>query len=111
MGGAAFAYNVATLLSFFAAFAGMFRLARQFSKSILLATAAALLFTFWGFRWIRINGHLNVLLSSTLLPWLLLCLERGLKARRRPHLVCFDRCDLGIGDLLLLLSCVDRRES
>jgi hypothetical protein len=121
IGGAAFAYNVATLFSFFVAFAGMFRLARQFSKSTLLDTTAALIYTFWGFRWLRINGHLNVLLSSMLLPWLLLCLERGLKMRRRPYLwfgltgviwgsaISFSLYFIWIGGILILGWLVGRR--
>jgi hypothetical protein len=83
LGGAAFAFNIASLLSFFVAFAGMFRLARKFTVFTWLATVAALLFTFWGCRWIRINGHLHMLLSTALIPWILLCLERGIKARQR----------------------------
>ena len=77
LGGAAFAYNVACLLSFFVAFAGMLRLARQFSTATLFATVAALFFTFWGFRWFRASAHLHALLSTSLLPWLLYCVEHA----------------------------------
>ena len=82
LGGAAFAYNVACLLSFFVAFAGMLRLARQFSTATLFATVAALFFTFWGFRWFRASAHLHALLSTSLLPWLLYCVERGWRSER-----------------------------
>ena len=83
MGGAAFAYNVATLLAFLVAFAGMLKLARLFVTP-LGATLAALLFTFWGFHWFRTIGHMNVLLATAALPWMAWALERGiaLPARR-----------------------------
>ena len=86
IGGEAFAYNVATLFSLFVAFAGMYRLARKFNSAWIPATLAALLFTFWGYRWIRIGGHLHVMISSALLPWLVLMLERALNASRRAHI-------------------------
>ena len=46
IGGAAFAYNVATLLTFIVAFLGTYKLGRQFVGQAG-ATVAALLFTFW----------------------------------------------------------------
>lgn len=85
-GGAAFAFNIGTLASFLLAFSGTYCLARTFSESVVAATLAALLYTFWGFRWLRIGGHLNQLLASSFLPWLVLSLENGLRApksRRR----------------------------
>jgi hypothetical protein len=82
-GGSVFAYNIAVLLSFFVAFAGMYRLARELAASPLSATVAALMFTFWGFRWLRIHGHLNILLASSLLPWMGWTLERAFRAPRR----------------------------
>jgi hypothetical protein len=81
-GGAAFAYNVATLLTFLLAFAGTYTLGQRF-VSRLGATVAALLFTFWGFRWYSIIGQLNISLATALLPWMLWSLERGLDASRR----------------------------
>jgi hypothetical protein len=82
LGGPAFAYNVTTLLTFALAFAGTNRLARRFLGA-LPAAVAALLFTFWGFRWFRIAGHLNISLASALLPWLALSIDRALDAERR----------------------------
>jgi hypothetical protein len=83
LGGAAFAYNAAVLVSFFIAFAGMHNLARRVACPSSGATLASLLFTFWGFRWLRINGHLNILIGSALLPWMVWCLERGLHSPRK----------------------------
>jgi hypothetical protein len=82
-GGAAFAYNTGALLSLFVAFAGMFRLARRFARSTLATTVAALLYTFWGFRWLRIYGHLNVLFGSMLLPWMVWSFDRGCRGAHR----------------------------
>ena len=56
-GGAAFAYNATSLVSAFLVFAGMYLLTRRMTQSSFVATLAALLFTFWGFRWLRIAGH------------------------------------------------------
>ena len=50
LGGPAFAYNVATLLTYVIAFAGMLQLAQRF-VSRLATGVVALLFTFWGLRW------------------------------------------------------------
>lgn len=83
-GGAAFAFNAAGLLCFFVSFAGMYRLAKRLTRSPLSATIASLLFTFWGFRWSRIYGHLNILLASSLLPWMAWSLERALRQSRKP---------------------------
>jgi hypothetical protein len=80
LGGAALAYNVVTLATFVVAFAGSYTLARRFVDR-LPATVAALLFTFWGFRWFRIAGHMNIAIASALLPWMLWCVERALGAR------------------------------
>jgi hypothetical protein len=82
IGGAPFAYNVATLVAFLLAFAGTYLLAQRFT-SRLGATVAALLYTFWGFRWYGIIGQLNINLGSALLPWIVWSLERGLTSSRR----------------------------
>ncbi|MGD1994101.1 MAG: hypothetical protein PVI59_12990, partial [Anaerolineae bacterium] len=82
-GGAAFAYNAGALLSLFVALAGMFRLARRFTPSALAATVAALLYTFWGFRWLRIFGHLNILFGSALLPWIAWSFDRACRVAPR----------------------------
>ena len=82
LGGAAFAYNVVTLLTFLVSFAGMLKLARLFVPP-LAATLAALLFTFWGFHWFRTIGHMNVMLATAALPWMAWALERGFSATTR----------------------------
>ncbi len=82
LGGAAFAYNLATLITFALAFAGTLALARRFVSGPPAAVVAAL-YTFWGFRWYNIIGQLNIGLGSALLPWMVWSLERGLDARER----------------------------
>ena len=77
LGGAAFAYNIAILLTFVVAFAGAYALARRF-VDCLPSTVAALLITFWGLRWFQTIGHLNFLLCSAMLPWMLWALEHAL---------------------------------
>lgn len=83
LGGPAFAYNVTTLLTLALSFAGMQIVARH-RVGVLPATVAALLYTFWGFHWFRIAGHMNVLIATSLLPWLLWSLERSAAPMRRP---------------------------
>jgi hypothetical protein len=85
LGGAAFAYNVAVLLTFVLAFAGMLRLARPLVGNFG-ATIAALLFTFWGFRWYGIIGHMNILIATALLPWMLCFVERACSSHRRARI-------------------------
>lgn len=75
LGGAAFAYNMACLLSFGVVFAGSLRLVRLYAP-VWVATAAALVVTFAGYRWLRIYGHINILWATSLLPWLLWSLEK-----------------------------------
>lgn len=82
LGGPAFAYNVTTLLTFVLAFAGAHRLARRFLGA-LPAAVAALLYTYWCFRWLRIIGHLHMSIGSALLPWLALSIEQAVTAERR----------------------------
>jgi hypothetical protein len=83
VGGPAFAYNVAVLLTFGAAFVGAYLLARQLVGRGA-STVAALLFAFWGFRWFQATiGHLNILIGSALLPWVLWSVNRALYARGR----------------------------
>jgi hypothetical protein len=81
-GGAAFAYNVFTLLTFLLAFGGGLALARRFWSG-MPATVFALLWTFWGFRWYQTIGHPNILLGSALMPWFLWCIERAYVSPRR----------------------------
>ncbi|HEX8682467.1 MAG TPA: hypothetical protein VF707_09150, partial [Ardenticatenaceae bacterium] len=82
LGGPAFAYNVAVLLTFVVAYWGAYVLARRFVER-LPAAIVALLFAFWGFRWFQTIGHLNVLLGSALIPWIVWALERALNAPAR----------------------------
>ncbi len=82
--GAAFAYQIAVLLTFVLAFGGTLALAGRFMGR-LGATVVALLYTFWGFRWFQTLGHLNFLLGSACLPWMVWALERFLqKSSLRP---------------------------
>jgi hypothetical protein len=82
LGGVAFAYNVTVLLTFIVSFAGARKLAASLAPGFP-AVVAALLYTFWGFRWFRVAGHMNVLLASALLPWMLWALERALVSHAR----------------------------
>jgi hypothetical protein len=75
LGGVAFAYNALCIVSFFVAFAGCQRFARLYASGFA-ATLAALVFTFLGFRWLRVGGHLHTAWTSSLLPWLLWGLDR-----------------------------------
>lgn len=77
IGGPAFAYNMVAIGAFGIAFAGMYLLARTANLSPIHASLAATLFTFCGFHWLRIGGHLNQLLGSALIPWILWVLERA----------------------------------
>jgi hypothetical protein len=82
LGGVAFAYNIALIISFGIAFAGMYRLARGTHFSFILAALVSVLFTFLGFHWLRIGGHLNQLLGSALMPWALWCMKRAWADKR-----------------------------
>ena len=84
LGGPAFAYNVLTLITFALSFAGMRRLASGFLGA-LAPTVTALLYTFWGFHWLRIIGHMNVLIAVAVLPWMLWSLERFVDGGRRAN--------------------------
>jgi hypothetical protein len=86
VGGAAFAYNVATLLTFVIAFAGAYKLGRRFVGRGA-AAVVAVLFTFWSLRWSQNIGHLSILIGSALLPWILWSLDRALRAAGRARLL------------------------
>ncbi len=77
--GAAVAFNVLQLAGFFIAYFGAYRLGRLVAGQGA-AILVALLYLLWGGRWLRV-GHLNILLGSALLPWLILALERALADR------------------------------
>ena len=83
LGGPAFAYNALALITLALSFAGVQVLARRWVGD-LPATVAALLYTFWGFHWVRIAGHMNVLVATSLLPWMLWSLVRSAAPARRP---------------------------
>jgi hypothetical protein len=80
--GPAFAYNIGVLATFVVAFAGAYKLARRFVGRGA-ATIAALLISFWGFRWFHTIGHLNILIGSALLPWILWTLDGVLRTPGR----------------------------
>ncbi len=100
LGGPAFAYNVATILTLALSFAGMQTVVRR-EVDVLPATVAALLYTFWGFHWFRIAGHMNVLIATSLLPWLLWSLERSVAPTR--HSVAWSAL-AGLVWMLMILS-------
>lgn len=76
------AFNILVLLSFVAAYGGIYRLVRL-AAGRGIAALMGLLYLLWGGRWLRISGHLHILLGSTLLPWIILCLEGALRGGRR----------------------------
>lgn len=79
MGGPAFAYNIFTLLSLYVCFAGMFLFMRCFT-GWSAATLGALVYTFAGFRWIRVGeGHLNIAWMTSLIPWMAWSLQKGVE--------------------------------
>jgi len=82
IGGPAFAYNIGVLFTFVLAFVGTYKLARGFVERGP-ATVASLLVSFWGFRWFHNIGHLNILIGSALLPWILWALDRALRTPGR----------------------------
>ncbi len=69
LGGAVFAYNLLALLSLPVAFEGSRRYFRLYADP-LPALVAALIFTFMNNRLLRVEGHLNILWLTALLPWL-----------------------------------------
>ncbi len=90
LGGAAFAYNTAVLLSFVVAFAGSYVLARRRLGGHAVGGALfAVLMAFWGLRWFQTIGHLNILWGTALLPWAIWCLERAVQASRRLSVAWF----------------------
>ncbi|MGB3714076.1 MAG: hypothetical protein WA996_06570 [Candidatus Promineifilaceae bacterium] len=86
LGGEAFSHNALVILLFALTFAGVYRLARSLGTSLLLATLAGLLSTFWGFRWLRLAGHWHILWGAAFLPWMAWSLEQSLKTAKRPKL-------------------------
>jgi len=85
LGGEAFAYNIALLLAFLIGFLG----ARKLASRLLgpwPAVVAALLFTFWGFHWMRYVGHMNILLAVALLPWMVCTFDNARTPTRKRYL-------------------------
>jgi hypothetical protein len=76
-------YNLFLFLSFLVAYAGMLKLARLYVEKPWIALLAALLYTFWGTRWVRLGGQVNLLWLSALLPWLCWVLLSDFNRRRK----------------------------
>ncbi len=92
IGGGAFAYNVAMLLTCIGGFAGALLLARRYLPT-LPATIVSLAITFWSMRWgAALEGQLNIFIAAALLPWMLWSAERAgdalTRRRRLGWLVC-----------------------
>ncbi|MFN8442516.1 MAG: hypothetical protein U0175_17210 [Caldilineaceae bacterium] len=66
----ALSYNLLVIGSLLLAFSGARRFFRNYAGNIA-ATGAALVFTFIGLRWQRVDGHLHVLFATSILPWYL----------------------------------------
>ncbi len=79
---AAAAFNALVVASFFIAYLGQYRLTRL-ATGRGAAVLVALLYVLWGGRWVRIQGHLHILIGSALLPWLLFFADRALARGRR----------------------------
>ncbi len=79
---AAVAFNALQLTSFVVAYFGAYRMGRLVAGRGA-AVLIALLFLLWGGRWVRLGGHLNLLLGSALLPWLVIAIEQAVAASGR----------------------------
>jgi len=75
IGGLAFAYNLLSVLSMIVSFSGCFLFIKSFS-SPLIATIAALVYTFVNPHWFRLEGHLHTAWLFGVLPWLALAIEK-----------------------------------
>ncbi len=113
VGGPAFAYNILALLSLYICFAGMFLFLHRFT-GWSAAVLGALVYTFVGFRWIRISeGHLNIAWTTSLIPWMAWSLQKGAeqeKVRRKLWMLagvlwglmsCFSLYGILLGGLVL----------
>jgi hypothetical protein len=76
-------YNLFVFLSFLVAYVGMLRLVRLYVEKQWIALLIALLYTFWGTRWVRLGGQVNLLWLSALLPWLCWALLSDINRRRK----------------------------
>jgi hypothetical protein len=80
--GAAFAFNLFSVLGCVLAFAGALLLARRFLPAFP-ATVVALAFAFSGVRWQQpLTGGLHMFLGSAFLPWMLWSVERARSSHR-----------------------------
>ena len=82
LGNVALAYNMLAFFTALLSFLGLYVLAKQFAANSLTAATAGLLYTFWGPRWYRFGGQINLLLGSALLPWLAWSLERAFTSEK-----------------------------
>ena len=80
---AALVYNLTVFASFAVCYAGMRRLVSLYVTQRWIVILVALLYTFWGMRWLRLFGHLHTAWLSALLPWMVWFLLADLPARRR----------------------------
>ena len=67
--GAAFAYNATAIFTVFLGYYGAYLFAKKIGVKPHIAILTALLFAFWGFKWTRVIGHLNISLLTSLLPY------------------------------------------
>ena len=93
---AAIPFNLAALASSVVCYMGMRRLLRLYIEPHWIVVIVGLLYTFWGARWLRLGGHLNLAWLSALLPWLawLLLTDRA------------RRWKIGVGGLIWALNIV-----
>lgn len=75
-------YNLYLFASFVVAYAGALKAAHVYTSRIGIIVLVALLYTYWGMRWVRLGGHLNILWLSALLPWLFWTLQAEDRRRR-----------------------------
>jgi len=76
-------YNLTVLLAFPVAYAGMQRLVGRYVAPLWVSILLALIYTFWGMRWLRFYSHVNVTWMTALLPWMAWFLVADLTPRRR----------------------------
>ena len=74
-GSAPLVFNALSLAPFVVSYAGCLALLRRFGN-LVPAIIGALLFTFWQFHWLRVQGHVHVAWCIGLLPWFAVNLEQ-----------------------------------
>lgn len=75
-------YNLFVFASFILAYAGMIMATRSYTDKVWLIALIALLYTYWGMRWVRLGGQVNLLWLSALLPWLFWILQAANRRHR-----------------------------